>query len=178
MLSFKRKENKVKIDFGLKDICKYYQEHSRDPIEKSLIGRILREYNTEILRMMIYDGLDYSMSHRIGSFRIKKFDNSLKLNDEGEIANKLRPDWAKTKEKWAELYKGASAEEIKKIPDKPIIYHLNNHTDGYVFRWYWDKVTSNIKNQSVYKFAPIRQMKREAAQAWKKHPELRTLYYE
>ncbi len=178
MYKFKRNKNKIKIDFGLKDLYKFYKEHSKNPISSKLFHTILREYNTEILRLIIYDGLDYSIGSRIGSIRIKKFDNSLRLNADGEIANKLRPDWQKTLKKWGEIYGEKTAEELKSIPNKPIIYHLNEHTDGFVFRWCWDKVTSNLKNQSFYKFEPVREIKREAARAWKEIPDLKTLYYE
>lgn len=178
MLSFKRNKNKVKADFTSKDLYKFYCSRSNKPIDSKTYLKALREYNTEILRLIVFDGLDYAMHGRVGSIRIRKFDNSLRLNGEGEIANKLHPDWAKTKKKWLELYPGKTSEEIKAIPNKPIIYHLNEHSDGYVFKWYWDRVTCNLKNQFAYKFEPVRDMKRLAAKSWKEIPKLRTLYYE
>ena len=178
MLNFKRNKSKVKADYSTNDLYDYYCSRSKNPISKKAYSSAIREYNTEVLRLIVFDGLDYSMHGRVGSFRIRKFDNSLRLNKDGEVANKLRPDWFKTKQKWLELYPEKTAEEIKAIPSKPIIYHLNEHSDGYVFKWYWDKTTSNIKNQTVYKFEPIRQMKRLAAKSWKEIPNLRTLYYE
>jgi len=178
MLNFKRNKSKVKADYSTNDLYEYYCSRSKNPVSKKTYSSAIREYNTEILRLIVFDGLDYTMHGRVGSFRIRKFDNSLRLNKDGEVANKLRPDWFKTKRKWLELYPEKTAEEIKAIPNKPIIYHLNEHSDGYVFKWYWDKTTSNIKNQTVYKFEPIRQMKRLAAKSWREIPNLKTLYYE
>ncbi len=178
MYNFKRVKKKVKADYGTADIYKFYLKHTKKPVDKKTFGQVLKEYNTEILRLIIFDGLDYTLGARLGALRIRKFDNSLRLNKDGEIANKLKPDWGRTRAKWAELYPGKSAEEIKLIPNKPVIKHLNEHSDGYVFKWYWDKVTSNVVNQSVYKFEPVRQMKRLAAKSWKEIPTLRTLYYE
>lgn len=178
MVYFKRGSNKVQVDYTSKDVFKFYKDKYSGKISNKKFRKILQEYNQEILRMIVFDGLDYSMGYRLGSIRIKKFDNSLKLNEDGEIANKLRPNWDKTLKKWSELYPDKTPEEIKEIPDKPVVYHLNEHTDGVVFRWFWDKVTSNIKNQSAYKFEPVRAIKREAAKAWKNIPNLKNLYYE
>lgn len=178
MYKFKRGKNKIATDFGVPDIYKFYTKQVEKPVSKKTFKDVLTEYNNEILRMIIFDGLDYSMSHRIGSIRIRKFDNSLKLNDEGEVANKLKVDWGKTLKRWREMYGEMSSDELKEIPNKPMIYHLNEHSDGYVFKWYWDKVTSNLKNQSAYKFKAVRDFRRIAAQAWKSIPELKDLYYE
>jgi len=178
MVCFKRGNNKVKVDYTSKDVLKFYKNKYSKAVNGKIFRQILQEYNLEILRMIIYDGLDYSMAFRLGSIRIKRFDNSLRLGEDGEIANKLKPNWSKTLKKWGELYPDKTSEEIRGIPDKPIVYHLNEHTDGTVFKWFWDKVTSNIKNQSAYRFEPIRSMKREAAKAWKNLPNLKNLYYE
>ena len=174
----RRGKNKVKIDFSVPDIYKAYKKTVASPVEKVLFTELLREYNTEVLRMIVFDGMDYSISNRVGSLRIKKFDNSLRLNKQGEVANKLRPDWPKTHKRWEQLYPGKTFEELKKIPNKPIVCHLNEHSDGFVFKWYWDKVTSNLRNQSAYKFEPVRDMKRLAAKAWKTIPKLKDIYYE
>ncbi len=32
------------------------------------------------------------------------------------------------------------------------VYHLNKHTNGYYFRWYWDKEECKFKNKSFYNF--------------------------
>lgn len=178
MYNIKRGKSKIPTNFGVSDLYKFYKRHVNNPISSNTYSQLLREYNNEILRMIIYDGLDYSMHHRVGSIRIKKFDNSLKLGKDGEIANKLRVNWPKTHKLWAEKYPDKSFEELKQISDKPLVYHLNEHSDGYVFRWFWDKVTSNIKNQSAYHIEIVRSIKREAAQAWKNISELKNLYYE
>jgi len=178
MFKIKRGEAKNKTDFGVPELYEFYKNHSDNFIPRKVFRELLSEYNTEILRLIVYDGLDYSMNHRIGSLRIKKMDNSLRLGKDGEVANKLMVNWPKTHKLWSDKYPGKTFEEVKKIPDKPLVYHLNEHSDGYVFKWYWDKFTSNLKNQSAYRFRAIRNVRREAAQAWKTIPELKELYYE
>jgi hypothetical protein len=175
---FKRTKNKVTTDFKPTDIYRHYAASSSEPVDSKTFISVLQSFNTEMLKMVLYDGADFNLPFRLGFIRIKKFDNSLKLNEQGEIANKLRPNWGKTLKKWKELYPDIDPSEYKNIKDKPVIYHLNEHTDGWAFRWYWDKITCNVINQSAYKFEPIRQIKREAAKAWKQIPNLKDKYYE
>jgi len=175
---FGRGRNKVKVDYGFDDIYKWYKEESKNPLDKKIARNIIIDFNNEVLKSVVFEGHDHSLGGRLGSIRIRKFDNNLKLNKKGEIANKLKPDWPKTYELWNKKYPGKSPKELKEIKNKPLVYHLNEHTDGYVFKWYWDKITSNVKNQTAYSFEPIRTIKREAAKAWKNIPGLRDIYYE
>lgn len=175
---FGRGKNKIGVDYAFNDIYEFYKNNSKTSLDKKTVRKVLTELNTELLKLVVYEGYDLYMGSRLGSIRIRKFNNSLRLDKNGEIANKLKVDWHKTRKKWEELYPKKSPEEIKKIKDKPLVYHLNEHTDNYVFKWYWDKVTCNIPNQSAYFFEPIRPFKREAAQAWKTIPELKNIYYE
>lgn len=60
----------------------------------------------------------------------------------------LRPDWKATKELWA-------SDPLAKA-NKKLVYHLNKHTSGYYFKWYWDRRTSTVHNQFFFKFDPCR----------------------
>ena len=64
-------------------------------------------------------------------------------------------------------YPGKTMEELKKVKKKPLVRHLNRHTDGYKFFWYWDKSISNIPNNTVYRFFPSRTNSRTIAEALK-----------
>lgn len=178
MYKVKRGKSEVKTDFGSTQLYDFYKSVVDNPISRKKYIELVREYNDEILKLIIYDGLDYLFHWRLGSLRIRKRDNSLKLGKDGEVANKLKVDWPKTHKFWAQKYPGKSFEELKEIKDKPLIYYLNEHSDGVVGRWFWDKITCNIPNQSAYTFRPVRARKREAAQVWKRYPKLFDLYYE
>jgi hypothetical protein len=174
---FGRGGNKIQADYTFTDFYKEYKKSAKKPINKKDAREIIQKYNTEMLKKVIYDGFDFPLRPKLGSIRIRKFDNSLKLNENGEIRNKLSPNWTKTVQLWKNKYGDLSPEELKEIEDKPIVYHLNEHTDGIIFKWFWDKVTCTVPNQSAYSLSIIRQMKREAAQAWKKVPSLKDVYY-
>lgn len=37
------------------------------------------------------------------------------------------------------------------------IYYLNNHTDGYRFKWFWFKTDAKIKFSEIWSFKPTRE---------------------
>ena len=91
------------------------------------------------------------MPARLGYLRIKKKLVEVKLDKEGNVdARRLSVDWKKTKKYWQELYPGLTPQEISKLEGKPVIRELNESTDGYRMSWFWDKLTSTMKNQSAY----------------------------
>jgi hypothetical protein len=178
MIQFTRGKGKVHTDFGLDDIYKFYKKNLSNPINKELFRKVCKEYNQEMLRKVVYDGHDFSMGARIGYIRIAKFNNAPKLNDKGEIHNKFAVDWIETKKRWQELYSDKTIEDIRGLKNKPLVYHLNEHTDNWIMKWHWDKITCNVPNQSAYRFEPNRTIKREAAKAWKTIPGMKDNYYE
>jgi hypothetical protein len=174
-----RGKGKLTTDFGLDDCYKFYAKTYSNTVDKHIYRNVCNEFNTEMLRKVVYDGQDFDLGSRLGFIRIRKFNNKLKVDKTtGKIKNKLKVDWGKTLAYWKKLYPDKTPEEIKLIENKPLIYHINDHTDQWVMKWHWDKITSNVKNQSAYRFEPNRTIKREAAKAWKEIPGLKNLYYE
>ena len=57
-----------------------------------------------------------------------------------------------------------------------VIYNMNEHTDGYIMGWCWDKNTCNIRNQTVYYFKPTKGNKLALA-SWIKSDEKENDYY-
>lgn len=173
-----KRYGRVKAAYTTKDMYKWYKNKYENPVQYEVYMQFVKEMFTEILNLVIYNGIDYIMPGRLGSLRIRRKQNFQKLDEENKVIHNLKPNWKKTLELWEQKYPDLSAKEIKQIRNKPIVYHLNDHTDGFYFEWYWDKITSNVKNQSAYRFEPIRDKKREAAKAWKEIPKLRNMYYE
>ena len=108
-------------------------------VDKSIYRDICIEFNEMLVDYIISDAGEIKLPCRLGSLRIKK------------IKGKKRKmvDWKTTKE-YGKL-----------------IYHLNMHTDGYYYKWYWKKKTALFTNKSVYSFVPLRRHKREVAQLLK-----------
>ncbi len=48
-----------------------------------------------------------------------------------------------------------------------VIYHLNDHTGGYKYRFYWNKHNMLTKNKTMYQLIMTRDNKRYLAQILK-----------
>ncbi len=151
MLQFKRGKRKVLADYKLKDLYNYYSSEVKDPVDKETYKRVLGKIYPEIIKMIIFENMEFYFPNRLGTFRIKKKLTEVKLTEEGEVdVRALSIDWKKTKALWVEMYPDKKPKDFKAIKDKPLIRELNEHTDGWRYTWYWDRFTSNIPHQSYY----------------------------
>ena len=102
---------------------------------------ICEDFNKKIMDDILLKSKEFKMPFRLGSLRIKK----KKMNFSNKLRNKLKIDWKATRE------------------NNKVIYHLNDHTNGYNYRWYWEKRNAIIKNKSIYSFQATRTNKRRLA---------------
>ena len=160
-------------DYGIVDIYRFYKKNQKEkglPVIPELTFRkILKYHNSEVCKSIVEDNNEFRLPYRLGYLRIRKFKTKFKLDANGNLkVSHLRPDWKATKDLWA------SNEEAKE--NKKIVYHANNHTKGFYFKWYWDKRTCNIKNSSVYSIIMSRAHKRYISQVVKNNEDID--YYE
>ena len=128
----KRGEGNYKKDFGSDEVYKYYKNNVIEElqVDKQLFRKIFDEFNKLIIDAILINSEEIKFPYRLGTLRVKK--SKMKYDDK----NKLKIDWA------------ASRKSKKKI------YHLNDHTGGYKYRFYWSK--GIVKNISAYSFIPTR----------------------
>lgn len=179
MIILSRNKNKIQVDYKSDDMYKYFLEKNPEKsyITKTLYMSIIKEFMSEIFNYMIFTNMEFYMPARLGTIRIQKRMVNLQFKNDGTLdKSKLGINYRETLKLWEETYPELSLEEIKKIPDKKFIYHLNEHTDGYRLHFRWDKSTSNVKNQSAYRYKTTRTNKRNLARTVKEFPNLK--YYE
>ena len=171
MLKLPRNKNKIKIDHKSEDLYKYYVNKNKGKatiVNKSTYNSILKDFFLEKFNHIIYQNETFRMPARIGDLRVRRRKSNLKLDAEGNLdKSKLKVDYRKTLKLWQEMYPGKTLDEIKEIPDRKIVYHMNDHTDGDMVHFNWDKITSNVKNQSAYRYKATRTLKRRLATAVK-----------
>ena len=102
---------------------------------------ICEEFNKLIIDQILLKAREFVMPYRLGTLRIKK----KKMNYSPSLKNKLKINWAETNKY------------------KKVIYHLNDHTNGFNYRWYWTKKKAIIKNKTIYSFQATRTNKRRLA---------------
>lgn len=159
-MAYKRGVGKHNIDFGIADLYKEYKDKSDNPVSNSLYSKILKEYNDRMINHIIYSALEYKMPYRLGYIRIQRRKKSPYIGEDGNIVDyHLGIDWQKSLALWRKNYPGLSDEELKEIPNKKKLKYLNDHTNGYSARFFWDKNLSNVRNQSFYIFKATRTAK-------------------
>lgn len=155
---YKRTTGKFNSDYTLKELYKEYKLGSKNPVSYQIYTFILKNYNDRIMRHIIMKNMSFKMPYRLGEIRGQRLKNkAIAIRDDGIIdRRKLPADWNATLAYWRKIYPDKTMEEIKAIPDKKVLRHLNLHTGGYRCRFYWDKVISNVKNQYYYTFKASR----------------------
>jgi len=151
-LTYRRGPRKVLADYKFDEIYKFYKEVNGDKaLPKSTVKEIYRRLFPEIVKLIVFENLDYRMPARLGYLRIKKKLTEPKIDKDGNLDTRsLSINWKKTKRLWQKLYPDKTGEELKLIDNKPLVRELNESTNGYRMTWFWDKLTCNLKNQSAY----------------------------
>lgn len=146
-------KKKIKADINGLEFYDFYKEkYPESNIDSKTFILIIKTFFDKIIKNLIYTGSDFYMPYRLGSLRIKKSKLKIRLNKDGTLdKRKLIPNWKATKELWGKIYPNKTLNEIKEIKNKPIVYHENEHTDGYLYKWHWDKITCMTKNAVAYK---------------------------
>ena len=162
-----RGKRKILADYKSNDIYEFYRsKYGEKALSKEVFWSVWERFIDIRMQMVIFENLEFYLPHRLGSIMIKLGKDANRINKNGNY--QFITDWGATKKKWAELYPGLSAEELKQIKDKPLIPVFNKTTDGRRVYWRWDKVTCNYKNHSVYRIEVLRKWKRKLSEKVKK----------
>ena len=140
---------------GISNIFRFYKQSASKPTDFHTFKRVWETFIDEVIHGIILEGKDFSMPS-LGSVGIRKQKVIVAMTPDGDIDKRyLRPDWAKTKELWAK------DPEAKK--NKQLVYHLNKHFNGFNCKWFWDKSTCSVPNNTAYSLTMVRSHKRELA---------------
>ena len=143
--------------YGIKEIYRFYRGNVEHPVSYKLFVDLWKEFASTVTDDIV-NGKDFVMPFRVGILGIRKKKIFVKLNPDGSIDKRyLRPDWKATKDLWKR------DQEAKK--NKQLVFHLNKHFGGYNCKWFWDKSTCCITNQSAYSLVMTRENKRKLAKA-------------
>lgn len=138
-----RSKNIIQKPLTLKQSYEYYtkdlENDSKYNVDYKIYRSLCETFNKEISKLIIDKGYFFKMPYRLGTIRLKKRKIDLK---------NLKPDFG--------LF-NKSDEEFKNK-------HLNEHSNNYYVRFYWNKVKATIvKNKTCYCFIPTRFNKRYCA---------------
>ncbi len=148
-----RSKGKRNATVTTKDFYKFYKKSIEKKtvydITKTQYTAIIKYLNEEISKMIITENFEYSLVPNMGTLCIRKFKKKLKLDKDGKlIKTKLQVNYHATKTLWS------MNPEAKKL--KKLVYFINEHSDGYIFKFYWDKSNCRTLNKSFYLFKASR----------------------
>lgn len=130
-----------------KDFYKSYVEYVEDnplyQVDYKTFRGIINDYFRYLRDELIENGKEIKLPCRLGTLSI------VKHKPKEYSGRSLRIDYA----------------ESKKY--NKVIYHLNDHTGGYKYRFYWNKHNMLTKNKTMYQLIMTRDNKRYLAQILK-----------
>lgn len=144
--------------FGIKEIFKNYKGSVDKPVEYQVFVQAWKDFADAVTNDIAYTGKDFMMPFRIGTLGIRKRKIIVRVNPDGTIDKRyLRPDYRTTLNLWAR--------DPEAKAKKQMIFHLNKHFNGFNCKWFWDKSTCSVTNQTAYSLVMSRENKRKLAKA-------------
>lgn len=136
--------NRKKADYNLGTLWKDYKKENKESskgITQARFNHIITRANTLSMEAVINNVSGFKMPGKLGDIFISKVkkDRSKKKT--------LNVNWKQSKE----------------IGKK--VYHLNNHSDNFDYKVFWNKRTAFCRNITMYSFGPCRKLSRNLAQA-------------
>jgi len=140
--------------------------------------RICYEINKKLSERIIKESLELKLPYKLGTLSIKKQKIKILVKDGQLKKNKMIVDWEKSWEMWKADNPTLTRKEIMDLPNKTVVYNMNQHTNGYIFSWVWDKLLSsdNLYNLRFYKFKPTKQNRLDLKD-WLKSDDRENDYY-
>lgn len=173
---FKRGKGKYNSEYSLSDLYNHYNLKYKNTVSKKVFKKVIQDYFDLLIPEVINNNLEFRLPCKLGYFRIKSKEYKPKLDENGDLdRHSLIIDYGKTLKLWNRLYPGKTAEEIKLIPNKKLVYYLNEHSDNKRYLWFWDKCTCNVQNQSYFKIEVTRKWDRTLSKTSK---EKHIIYYQ
>ena len=169
----KKKLKTIQNDYGMRHIHKYYKKYIRTKhrnkadtfvkgvnyriLHRGTFGGIIRDFFKAIEYKQIHEAYEYKSPARMGTFNIRKFKQKIKTHSDGTLdTSHLAIDWFKTKKLWA---------DNPDLGKKKVVYFDNSHSDYYIMRHFWSRITCTATNKTAYGFKPVDQHKDELSKA-------------
>lgn len=152
-----------KADYKVKDI---YDDLQPEGVDYRTFAAFITECNEALMFAMIDENLTLSLPS-MGYLSVQKHKPKILRKDGTVRKRSMKVNFGETWKLWRSKWPDLSDQEIKALPDKPLVYHTNKHTDGYVFKFIWDKFTSSMTGKSFYKLKPAREFTRHLSKQLK-----------
>lgn len=144
------KKHNIRNSLGVYDGYKYYRKikpkDKKYILTESLYFAIIRQVNT-ILADNIANGIEVKLPCRMGTIEIRKYEKSIKLDDEGNIKTNLPIDWDNTLKLWYEDEEAYKNKTLLRLDEQEMYKILYN------------KENANFNNRAFYDITFNRELK-------------------
>jgi hypothetical protein len=113
-------------------------------------------FNQRVSDKIIRESFEFRMPYKLGFIRIRSFKHKLKVENGKIVVKKNAINWKACLDTWERLYGTRDRVILRDIKNKPLVHHLNEHTNGYSMRWFWDKRRCKSASAKIYSFTPIK----------------------
>jgi len=151
-----RGQHRYSMDYNMQDVYAYYKKKFPKKMDYKKFKQLCVLFNTMLSNKIITESFEFKMPYRSGNLRVKSKKRPIKFRDGKVDTIAMGIDWPSSHKMWREMYPDKTYKEIMAIPHKKVLVYTNDHSNGYVMSWFWDKRLSNMKNQSAYMFKPVK----------------------
>lgn len=134
-----------------KDFFNHYKEitNIESQVKREPYYKILDLY-LRYLSILLLKGNRIKLPYALGSMAFVGKKSNATIDEEGNVKG-VPVDWGETKKLWL---RNPVAKE-----NKELLYHLNDHTNGYVYKLRWSYKKAKGKFKMMYIFNPSRTLK-------------------
>lgn len=152
-----RNQHTFKLDRNMDDVYDYYVSKYGRVINRKRFKSLCEAFNIRVNDAIVTKSLEFKYPFGMGTLRVKTTKHKISITEDGKIDTvKMAIDWPNSRKMWKEQWPDLTMAEIADIPDKKLLVYTNEHSNGYIMRWYWDKRLSSVKNQMAYIFKPVK----------------------
>lgn len=141
--------NLSKEKYGIRDTYVLYKENSYKPVSINLYLEIVQLF-LKYLVSLAFQGEEVKLPARMGVILIQGRKSKAKV--QGDTIRGLAPDWKETKKLWSECGKCKE--------NKQLVFHLNEHSMGVRYKFFWSKKNVLAENKTLYALQLTRTNKR------------------
>ena len=140
-----------KTEGNIRSSFKFYKKNTSEFVDDIKMYIDINNNYMKFLISKVLDGHTITLPERLGTLDIRGRKQADKVDYKGKPIRNV--DFAETKKLW------------KRCPDcekkKQILYHMNLHTDGISYRYFWSKKNTLVENKEFYSLKMTRANKRK-----------------
>lgn len=135
--------HKIRNSIGVYSGYKYYRKNKPDDkkyvLSESQYFAIIRQINNLLVDDIVI-GIEVKLPHRMGTIEVRKYEKSLKIDENGNVKTNLPIDWDSTLKLWYE--------DEESYKNKTLL-RLDEHE---IYKVLYNKENANFNNRSFYEF--------------------------